>query len=351
MTQKAVEFLIETINYLVRENEIEEALDLMVKEVSPIKDSLSDSITAAYQSYTMTQNDRGIMTNEQYSVQLKIIGRELTKIVKRIKPTLELLQQLKKYKGLYSREIELIVDLERDMVLEKIIGDSSNLININWLVKGIEASKSVCQIRRNGKGIGTGWLLKGGWLMTNSHVIQNTEKADISNAVFNYEKDGEDQDKEEVSYDFELEGALFSNRFKLDYAYLKIKDNPNNPISQWGSLSLNRNSIPAIDDRVTIIQHPDGEQKQIALHQNKVLNVDGTRIFYTTDTLPGSSGSPCFNDRWEVVALHHAGKTENGGLVIDRETEQRAPSNRGVLIEDIMTDIKMKLEIDPADEN
>ncbi|MGL4649089.1 MAG: trypsin-like peptidase domain-containing protein, partial [Caldilineaceae bacterium] len=28
---------------------------------------------------------------------------------------------------------------------------------------------------------------------------------------------------------------------------------------------------------------------------------------YLTDTLPGSSGSPCFNDRWEVVALHHSG--------------------------------------------
>jgi V8-like Glu-specific endopeptidase len=30
-------------------------------------------------------------------------------------------------------------------------------------------------------------------------------------------------------------------------------------------------------------------------------------VQYTTDTLPGSSGSPVFNDNWEVVALHHAG--------------------------------------------
>ncbi|MER5327117.1 trypsin-like serine peptidase [Streptosporangium roseum] len=28
---------------------------------------------------------------------------------------------------------------------------------------------------------------------------------------------------------------------------------------------------------------------------------------YQTDTEPGSSGSPVFNDQWEIVALHHAG--------------------------------------------
>ena len=29
-------------------------------------------------------------------------------------------------------------------------------------------------------------------------------------------------------------------------------------------------------------------------------------LHYETDTEPGSSGSPVFNDQWEVVALHHA---------------------------------------------
>ena len=28
---------------------------------------------------------------------------------------------------------------------------------------------------------------------------------------------------------------------------------------------------------------------------------------YLADTLPGSSGSPVLNNRWEVVALHHSG--------------------------------------------
>lgn len=35
----------------------------------------------------------------------------------------------------------------------------------------------------------------------------------------------------------------------------------------------------------------------------------GTDLFleYTTDTLPGSSGSPAFNKDWELVAVHHSG--------------------------------------------
>ena len=38
---------------------------------------------------------------------------------------------------------------------------------------------------------------------------------------------------------------------------------------------------------------------------------------YTTDTLPGSSGSPAFNKDWEVVALHHSGVPEirDGGIM------------------------------------
>ena len=43
-------------------------------------------------------------------------------------------------------------------------------------------------------------------------------------------------------------------------------------------------------------------------------------MHYSADTEPGSSGSPVFNDQWEVVALHHASvrapeHTEFGGVL------------------------------------
>jgi endonuclease G len=68
-----------------------------------------------------------------------------------------------------------------------------------------------------------------------------------------------------------------------------------------------------VGDSVNIIQHPRGGLKQIAFRENKVIAIPQGQpqfLYYTTDTEPGSSGSPCFNDQWELVALHHSGVPE-----------------------------------------
>ena len=57
---------------------------------------------------------------------------------------------------------------------------------------------------------------------------------------------------------------------------------------------------------MTIVQHPGGEKKQIALRENRIVDVLDAFLHYEADTEPGSSGSPVFDDGWEVVALHHA---------------------------------------------
>jgi endonuclease G len=44
----------------------------------------------------------------------------------------------------------------------------------------------------------------------------------------------------------------------------------------------------------------------VALRENRIVDLPGSFMHYETDTEPGSSGSPVFNDQWEVVALHHA---------------------------------------------
>lgn len=58
---------------------------------------------------------------------------------------------------------------------------------------------------------------------------------------------------------------------------------------------------------VSIIQHPNGGPKAVTVRENKVSSIFDDFVHYLTDTEPGSSGSPVFNDQWVVVALHHSG--------------------------------------------
>ena len=72
---------------------------------------------------------------------------------------------------------------------------------------------------------------------------------------------------------------------------------------------------------VNIIQHPNGEPKQLVLRNNEIVDTLDYFLTYKTDTSPGSSGSPVYNDQWEVVALHHAGKParDSAGNILNQQ--------------------------------
>lgn len=60
------------------------------------------------------------------------------------------------------------------------------------------------------------------------------------------------------------------------------------------------------------------------MQDNQVVNVGDPYVHYRTPTDPGSSGSPVFNQKWELVALHHASSSAlsaNEGVRMDRLLE------------------------------
>jgi hypothetical protein len=64
-----------------------------------------------------------------------------------------------------------------------------------------------------------------------------------------------------------------------------------------------------------IIGHPSGgEQMMLSVRDNRLLDADDLRLYYRTPTLGDSSGSPVFNQAWELIALHHAGLTHMSQL-------------------------------------
>ena len=72
---------------------------------------------------------------------------------------------------------------------------------------------------------------------------------------------------------------------------------------------------------LNIIHHPEGDYKQLSIRENKFKKILPTTVWYESDTAPGSSGSPVFNDQWQVVALHHMGvaKKNEQDQYVDRD--------------------------------
>ncbi|MEZ4303031.1 MAG: serine protease, partial [Polyangiaceae bacterium] len=105
---------------------------------------------------------------------------------------------------------------------------------------------------------------------------------------------------------------------------------------------------------VVIVQHPNGGYKKIALRNNQTVeHVDPRFIRYFADTHRGSSGSPVFNLKGQLVALHHTGIPKvnaNGdwltrkGEVFDVATmsddDVEWISNEGVAIQEIARALK-----------
>jgi len=212
-------------------------------------------------------------------------------------------------------------DLSLDNI-EKIMGKQSTLLPISFLETGLLRARAVVRIRRKTGELGSGFLTTSNLLITNHHVLENVEQARSAIAQFNYQQTAAGLDLEPVSFDLDPD-AGFVTSAEDDWTFVRIKGEAN---SDWGSIEI----IP-IDigktDHVNIIQHPSGGPKQIALYHNIVTYVDEKRVQYLTDTLPGSSGSPVFDDQWYVVALHHS-----GGWILEPGTKQQVFRNEGINI-------------------
>ncbi|HKB06572.1 MAG TPA: endonuclease [Gemmataceae bacterium] len=202
--------------------------------------------------------------------------------------------------------------------LERIIG-RNELLAVRYLDGGLAASRAVARVvvRSAGGadlGFGTGSMVSSRLFMTNNHVLDTKQAAGASVIEFNYQLGLDDQLLRKVT--FALDPDTFfrtSPQDELDMTIVAVR-----PTATDGSAldGFGFSPLRAVDgevlngEGVTVIQHPGGEPKQIALRENRVLKLPNTAdrfLYYETDTTPGSSGSPVFNDQWEVVALHHSG--------------------------------------------
>jgi V8-like Glu-specific endopeptidase len=219
--------------------------------------------------------------------------------------------------------------------LELIMGQQSTLLPIGFLEKGLKSSKAVARIKLHDT-LGTGFLIKENYIITNHHVIKDIGLAENAEVQFNFQTNMEGQLQIPEVWKFDIKSKFILDQ-KIDIAIIKLIGDAN---SKYGLLDIAKTN-PCKDEFVNIIQHPMGGPKQIALYHNIVTYTDDCRLMYLTDTLPGSSGSPVFNYNWEVVAVHR-----KGGVIHQNEKSQTIVSNEGININCLREVIfSLKIEI------
>lgn len=204
----------------------------------------------------------------------------------------------------------------------------NDFLDVNYLRRGLMATRAVCRIEFDNGDTATGFLVGPGLLLTNHHVLSTPEAAATVRLRFDYEYDEQGTAVSTTEFALDPQAGFWTvsddaaiDSPPLDFTLVAVQPlaEDGTSIEDYGFLRLqpNRGKTDA-GLCVTIIGHPGGHHKQISLRDNKVLAVGSVPglpsvehadalLWYDTDTLPGSSGSPVFNDLFQVVALHHAG--------------------------------------------
>lgn len=198
--------------------------------------------------------------------------------------------------------------------LERTIG-SDDLVDLNYLLRGLDAARPVGRITildGGGRTLGdaTGFLITPNLLLTNQHVLPDMAAAAASRVDFDCELDRLGFPRPTTTFAFDP-GRFLVVDPALDMALVAVRARPlrgDGRLSDFGWLRLSPEVGKInVGEAITIIQHPNGRTKQVALRENRLLDITADHLTYESDTAPGSSGAPVFNDSWQVVALHHSG--------------------------------------------
>lgn len=165
-------------------------------------------------------------------------------------------------------------------------------------------------------GKGAGWLIAPQLVITNHHVV---------NARMSTEPDASQRDfhlqgaNTHVRFDYLAEDSplvrsqsvscVASNK-ALDYALLRLPDDaPTKHALRLRTQFVTKPSERQLRERVNVLQHPDGAPMRLGFRNNFVITGSEIRLSYLTDTAGGASGSPIFDDKWPVAALHRGWQT------------------------------------------
>lgn len=242
--------------------------------------------------------------------------------------------------------------------LERLMG-TNDLIDVRFLQTGAAASRSVGRITAHtaaGPSFGTGFLVASQLLLTNNHVLASAEEAARSYVEFDYQAGMDGLPLPATAFTLQPDRFFVSDE-ALDFTLVAVTARAASGVdlTAYGFLRMvEQQGKVILGESVNIIQHPNGQLKQLALRDNKIVDLLERFVHYETDTSPGSSGSPVFNDQWEVVALHHSGvpKVDAHGEYVALDGKRWTPergedqlawvANEGVRISRVLAELRRR---------
>lgn len=265
-----------------------------------------------------------------------------------------------------AKVIGAVIETPSSDNLEKILNEHNMQFDVVQFLQRIGTlDAQVCRIEIGSSSYGTGFLVGPDVVLTNYHVIESAYKGEDekgrpvspTNVVcrFDYKKLADGVKNKGTEYrladDWLIGHSPYSEQDKfsqerqisppqpneLDFALIRLSEpagsktlgnSEDGEAPKRGFVDLSIQADDGFSNKVLyILQHPSAEPLKLTVNTFRNYNQNKTRVTYFNDTEPGSSGSPCFNANWELVALHHSGDPSkfdpeyNEGIPIARIVE------------------------------
>jgi endonuclease G, mitochondrial len=187
--------------------------------------------------------------------------------------------------------------------------------DVGILQQGLELASAVCKITfadRPSTESGTGVLVAPGYVLTNYHVLSFQSVANLNEVAqtmqfeFGYVSTqfGEAPRTQVLTVAGAEPVVSFSPIEELDYALIRLSPSKDFTVQP---VPLNSTGQIAPRSPLNILQHPAGVEMKVSLSNNGVVKTNEEKglVLYVNPSKGGSSGSPCFDMDWKLVALHH----------------------------------------------
>ncbi len=229
--------------------------------------------------------------------------------------------------------------------LERTLNEDNTVFDVETFRRRLaEIERRVCRVDINSAPMGTAFLVGPDVAITNYHVVANIIHGRTAHGpsavslLFDYRlmADGavlNPGTRYSLAPDWLVDHSTYSKfdlmpepkpglpqANELDFALLRVAGAPGNdpvslgggqgagtPVRGWIPVPANTGWDFSANKTLFIVQHPRGDAMKLTVNTFRGFNGNKTRVTYYNDTDAGSSGSPCFNGNWELVALHHSG--------------------------------------------